>query len=133
MNSKSDLLQYKKFRNNCYISLKNHATQNHDKTHVIHTCSGHQSLESEYFFILYVHLNMIDNCQYCLYAKEIMTKCVISTLCKQSLSLTLSETMYCVHAILLRKDTVFVQSMYWSEAIVHFRGRARLAPAQFIC
>ena len=28
---------------------------------------------------------------------------------------------------------VIVQSMYWSEAIVHFRGRARLAPAQFIC
>ena len=28
---------------------------------------------------------------------------------------------------------VHVQSMYWSEAIVHFRGRARLAPAQFIC
>ena len=26
-----------------------------------------------------------------------------------------------------------VQSMYWSEAITHFRGRARLAPAQFIC
>ena len=31
------------------------------------------------------------------------------------------------------KPTLTVQSMYWSEAIVHFRGRARLAPAQFIC
>ena len=37
---------------------------------------------------------------------------------------------YAILRVILR---VTAKSVYWSEAIVHFRGRARLAPAQFIC
>ena len=60
--------------------------------------ANHLSLSISFIFC--VHLNMRDNYQYCLCAKEIMIKCVISAFCKQSIYLTFSKTMFYVHAIL---------------------------------